>query len=224
MLSGFFRWTTVEGLLKREGSDERTSIPEAAPRNLVPPSLPECGETKYRVFYVANLETSQPRGDLSGFNSFTHRGQAKRSRPKLCILSTLTRQFFALLEVEVSGHVTTRTESLHLMKIMILSLCGVLLISACAKQPDQIAAVDVGADSYSRHSCTQLIAEKTNISQNLENLSARQKSAASGDALGVFLLGLPLSSMSGGDQEALIAVAKGKVQAIDRQIVAKNCL
>ncbi len=109
------------------------------------------------------------------------------------------------------------------MKFKIFSLCGILLMSACAKQPDQIAAVDVGADSYSRSSCAQLVSEKTKIAQELENLSARQKSAASGDAWGVFLLGLPLSSMSGGDQEALIAVAKGKVQAIDRQIVAKNC-
>lgn len=109
------------------------------------------------------------------------------------------------------------------MNVKTVSLVGVLLLSACAKQPDQIAAVEVGADSYSRYSCKQLVSEKTKISQELENLSARQKSAASGDAWGVFLLGLPLSSMSGGDQEALIAVAKGKVQAIDRQIVAKGC-
>ncbi|EKX55718.1 hypothetical protein D516_3978 [Rhodobacter sp. AKP1] len=39
----------------------------------------------------------------------------------------------------------------------------------------------------------------------------------------MFLLGLPLSSMSGGDQEAMIAIAKGKIQAIDRQVVAKGC-
>lgn len=109
------------------------------------------------------------------------------------------------------------------MRSICLGLSAALVISACAKQPDKIAAVEVGADSYSRYSCLQLQSEKTKISQELENLSARQKSAASGDAWGVFLLGLPLSSMSGGDQEALIAVAKGKVQAIDRQIVAKNC-
>lgn len=109
------------------------------------------------------------------------------------------------------------------MNIKTVTLLGVLLISACAKKPDQIAAVDVGADAYSRYSCNQLASEKTKISQELENLSARQKSAASGDAWGVFLLGLPLSSMSGGDQEALIAVAKGKLQAIDRQVVGKNC-
>lgn len=48
----------------------------------------------------------------------------------------------------------------------------------------------------------------------LNALSAAQKSTASSDALGVFLLGLPLGSMSGNDKEALIAVAKGRVPAM----------
>lgn len=98
-----------------------------------------------------------------------------------------------------------------------------LVLGACAKSPDQIAAVEVGVDAYSRYSCSQLATEKVSISQDLENLSAKQKSAASGDAVGVFLLGMPLSSMSGNDQEATIAIAKGKVQAIDRQRNAKGC-
>jgi hypothetical protein len=118
---------------------------------------------------------------------------------------------------------TQPTQKVFSMNIKHVTLIGALLLSACAKQPDQIAAVDIGADSYARYSCQQLVSEKTKISQDLANLSARQKSAASGDAWGVVLLGLPLSSMSGGDQEALIAVAKGKVQALDRQIVAKGC-
>jgi hypothetical protein len=96
-------------------------------------------------------------------------------------------------------------------------------VAACAKSPENIAAVEIGSDAYSRHSCTQLKAEKLKITQDLENLSAAQKNAASGDAMGVFLLGLPLSSMSGNDKEALIAVAKGKIQAIDRLSVAKHC-
>ena len=109
------------------------------------------------------------------------------------------------------------------MKKLILPALCLAFVTACAKQPDQIAAVDVGGDAYARHSCSQLMHEKTTISQDLENLSAKQKSAANGDAWGVFLLGLPLSSMSGGDQETMIAVAKGRLQAIDRQLVAKNC-
>lgn len=107
-------------------------------------------------------------------------------------------------------------------KSFAISLCLVALV-ACAKAPEKIAAVEVGSDSYARYSCKQLQSEKLNISQDLANLSAKQKDAASGDALGVFLLGLPISSMSGNDQEATIAIAKGKVQAIDRQILSKGC-
>lgn len=100
---------------------------------------------------------------------------------------------------------------------------ALLVLAACAKQPDQIAAVEVGADSYKGYSCSKLASEKLSISQDLENLSAKQKSAANGDAWGVFLLGLPVSSMSGNDQESLIAIAKGKVQAIERVQEAKRC-
>jgi len=39
----------------------------------------------------------------------------------------------------------------------------------------------------------------------------------------VFLLGLPLSSMSGNDQETNIAVAKGQLQAVEQVMVDKNC-
>ena len=76
---------------------------------------------------------------------------------------------------------------------------------------------------YASHSCSRLAAEKLKISQELETLSAKQNSAADSDAMGVFLLGIPWSSMSGNDQEALIAVAKGRIQAIDRRKTARRC-
>jgi len=98
-----------------------------------------------------------------------------------------------------------------------------LVLAGCAKEPDKIAAVEIGGGAYAGYSCKKLGAERLQISQDLENLSAKQKSAANGDAWGVFLLGLPLSSMSGNDQEALIAVAKGKIQSIDRVRAQKGC-
>lgn len=97
------------------------------------------------------------------------------------------------------------------------------LVAACAKAPEQISAVEIGDDAYRHYSCSQLRNEKLKIEQDLANLSAKQKAAASGDAWGVFLLGLPLSSMSGNDQEALIAVAKGKTQSLEREMVRKGC-
>lgn len=115
-------------------------------------------------------------------------------------------------------------EGAKAMKIMkILAVWAILVSAGCAKQPDQIAAVEVGSDAYARHSCSQLAAEELRVNQEVANLSARQQSAANGDAWGVFLIGLPVSSMGGGDQEAAISIAKGKQQAIDRQQLAKRC-
>ena len=111
----------------------------------------------------------------------------------------------------------------EIMKKLAVTLVAIATLTACAKQPDQIAAVEVAPDAYKSYSCSKLAAEKLSITQDLENLSAKQKSAANGDAWGVFLLGLPLSSMSGNDQEAMISIAKGKVQAIERAQVAKKC-
>lgn len=108
-------------------------------------------------------------------------------------------------------------------KPLMLALGLAMFAAGCAKQPDQIAAIDVGDSGYAGMSCKQLSAEETKINQALENLSSEQKAAASGDAWGVFLLGLPLSSMSGNDKEAAIAVAKGQLQAIDRQQERKRC-
>lgn len=106
-----------------------------------------------------------------------------------------------------------------------LLLCGAaaVFLSACAKQPEDIPAADIGDQGYARYSCKQLYLKKVDLSQKLANLSAAQKNAASGDAMGVFLLGLPVSSMSGNDKETAIAVAKGHIQAIERQQARKGC-
>jgi hypothetical protein len=98
-----------------------------------------------------------------------------------------------------------------------------LVLSACAEQPENIAAADLGPNPYNGFGCTQLAQEELRVSQALENLSADQRRAANGDAWGVFLLGLPMSSMSGNDQESAIAVARGRLQAIDQRQAQLGC-
>lgn len=44
----------------------------------------------------------------------------------------------------------------------------------------------------------------------LATLTNQQSQAANRDALGVFLIGVPVASMSGGDHETEIAVLKGR--------------
>jgi hypothetical protein len=98
-----------------------------------------------------------------------------------------------------------------------------LMVASCAKRPDAIAPASIPFEAYTGQSCDELalalIAEK----QNLAALSSSQNSAATGDAVGVFLIGVPLSSVSGGDQEGNIAVSKGKVQALEAARLSKSC-
>ncbi|WP_371039359.1 hypothetical protein [Rhodosalinus sp. FB01] len=106
---------------------------------------------------------------------------------------------------------------------LVITMAATILVAACAARPDNIAAVNVGQNEYRGYSCAQLEDARLKYSQALENLSAQQNRAADGDAWGVFLLGLPISSMSGGDRETTIAVTKGHLQSIERERARKNC-
>lgn len=106
---------------------------------------------------------------------------------------------------------------------LVLSLFAVAAIAACAQRPEQIAAVEVSQNEYRGYSCSQLTEAEVRYNQALTNLSADQNRAATGDAWGVFLLGLPISSMSGADNETKIAVTKGHLQSIEREKTRKNC-
>lgn len=102
-------------------------------------------------------------------------------------------------------------------------LLSLVALSACAQPPENIAAVEVAGDPYGRYSCRKLKAEHVKVSQELEAVSAEQERAVDGDVLGVFLLGLPLSSMSGNDREVAVAVTKGRINALETKIGEKNC-
>ena len=77
--------------------------------------------------------------------------------------------------------------------------------------------------AYSNLNCKQLAAEMVTEQDNLAAISNAQNQAATADAVGVFLLGVPAGSVTGGDKEGQVAVAKGKVQAIESAIKSKGC-
>lgn len=109
------------------------------------------------------------------------------------------------------------------MKPLVVVLVAGLAVSACAKNPDNIAAVNVGQNEYRGYSCSQLKETQLKYNQALANLSADQKSAQAGDVFGVILLGLPLASMGGADRETQIAVTKGHLQSIELEMARKSC-
>lgn len=98
-----------------------------------------------------------------------------------------------------------------------------VFLGACAANPDAIAPADISSDLYMRQSCQQLADENASLTSELVTLVAQQEKAVDGDAMGVFLLGLPMSSMSGNDKETEIALARGKQQAITLAMQRKSC-
>ncbi len=101
-----------------------------------------------------------------------------------------------------------------------LSLASVV---ACAKRPGAIVPIEIPMAACSNLSCQQLAEENIKGHGKLASLSKTQNNAATGDAVGVFLIGVPASGLTGGDKEGDIAVSKGKVVAIESAGKAKGC-
>ncbi|KPF47051.1 hypothetical protein [Rhizobium sp. AAP43] len=109
------------------------------------------------------------------------------------------------------------------MKKLVLAAATLAALSSCAKRPDAIVPVDIPMAVYQGQTCQQLGQEMIKEQQNLAAVSKAQNDAANGDAFGVFLIGVPMSSAVGGDKEGQVAVAKGKVQSIENSLKSKGC-
>lgn len=100
---------------------------------------------------------------------------------------------------------------------------ALLTASGCAKNPDAIAALSMPVNAYSGLSCAQLEGEYQRSNASLQARSAEQRSAATGDAVGVFLIGVPMSSLTGGNKEGLVAQHKGEIIAIQGAQRQQGC-
>lgn len=110
------------------------------------------------------------------------------------------------------------------MKLKIVVALALSAVSvACAKRPDAIVPVDIPMAAYTNLSCQALASELVKERNTLASLSKQQNEAATGDAVGVFLIGVPASSTFGGDKEGQVAVSKGKVNAIENAAKSKGC-
>lgn len=67
--------------------------------------------------------------------------------------------------------------------------------------------------------CKQAMAHLEAERANVATLSTQQNSAATGDAVGVFLFAVPVSSLVGGNVEGQLATSKGKVLALEQRMM-----
>lgn len=105
----------------------------------------------------------------------------------------------------------------------ILGACCLAALSACAKNPEAIVPVTMPVNAYSGLSCDQLAAEMQKSTTALTTVESQQRQAVTGDAVGVFLIGVPVSSLTGADREGDVALHKGEVIAIREQQRQRGC-
>ncbi|MHB0952013.1 MAG: hypothetical protein ACYC10_08790 [Allorhizobium sp.] len=102
-------------------------------------------------------------------------------------------------------------------------ICFAAALEGCAKRPSAIVPVDIPMAAYTNLECQQLAQEQVKEQTSLAALSKSRNDAANGDAFGVFLIGVPVGSVAGGDKEGDVALSKGKVQAIQSAMMSKGC-
>lgn len=97
-----------------------------------------------------------------------------------------------------------------------------LTLVACASRPDGIAPTSVSALEFKGMSCLETKAMLDSRRKELSAYEKKQRQAATLDAVGTFLVLVPVSTVFGGDNEGQVAQAKGEVAALERAI-PMNC-
>lgn len=102
-----------------------------------------------------------------------------------------------------------------------VAVAALAMLAGCAAKPETIAPAYVSTIPYETWTCAQLASEAQHIEGAMTAAYAQQNQARTNDAVGVFFIGLPVSSMSGGNIAPQIATLKGQQEAV-RQTMQKN--
>lgn len=107
------------------------------------------------------------------------------------------------------------------MKKLVLSCALLAALSACAQAPGAIQPTSMG-NAFAEMSCQDAATMLNAENANLVALTEQQNNARAGDAIGVFLVLIPVGSLTGGDVAGDIAATKGKIQALEARLATCN--
>jgi hypothetical protein len=103
------------------------------------------------------------------------------------------------------------------MKRLVIAAATMAALSACAQNPASIAPAYT---DYSTMSCAQARANLPQARANEASLSQTQSNAAMTDAATVFLILVPVSSLTGQNVAGELAQAKGVVDALEARLMS----
>ena len=115
------------------------------------------------------------------------------------------------------GH--TRT---HWLVTSLAATAALATLAGCAKSPSSIAPASVSSNEYDHLTCKELQREQREVDLKLADATTRQNNAQTADAVGVFLVLIPVSALTG-DAEGDVARYKGEKIAIERSITRRDC-
>lgn len=105
---------------------------------------------------------------------------------------------------------------------IVVTILSLLVLAGCASRASSVAPVAIPSANYKGLSCdeTKVTLEQKRAQKNA--LVNQQNNAATGDAVGVFFVLLPIGSIFGADVEGELAQAKGEVLALEGAVTI-NC-
>jgi hypothetical protein len=114
------------------------------------------------------------------------------------------------------------------MKKQISSIVVAGVLSACASNPDNIAAAYVSPGQYNSYSCAQLREEASRVSVRAAQITGAQSSKATSDAVvmgaGLILFWPALFFIKGdGTTAGEVARLKGEMEAVEHASIQKKC-
>lgn len=109
-----------------------------------------------------------------------------------------------------------------MFKKTLLITAMVVLANGCASRPESISASYVSHEKYIAGDCLRLETQMSDARAELTKVSAMQDSKANGDAVGVFLVLIPVSKLTG-DHAGDVARWKGEVEAIETAQIKNKC-
>jgi len=101
--------------------------------------------------------------------------------------------------------------------LKISAIAALTLTAACAPNPSSIEPIPMG-NAFSGSSCSDARNQLTSERSQLAILSSQQNGAVVGDALGVLLIGVPVSSLTGANRAGDIAAGKGRIIALETRV------
>lgn len=96
-----------------------------------------------------------------------------------------------------------------------------ILAMACTPRADAIPPVSM-TGAFDSMSCNQATTALNSERATLTRLEQQQNSAATADAVGVFLVLVPISKLTGGDRAGELGASKGKVLALEQRVMKCN--